>query len=183
MRLGVDEVGVTELMAVTEHSRALSTAAAALLLERLDDEGALVPALAGAPGDEEVRALLAEVGAAVSPAMGWRGVPAFWRILARNPHYLRSMWRKEQVVMREGALSARDKRRTALGVAMSVRARYMIEYHAAILRQAGDGDEAILEILGVVDHYTMLNTLSEGMQIASDIVPPDAGRVDGIDRD
>jgi len=28
------------------------------------------------------------------------------------------------------------------------------------------------EILGVVDHYTTLNTLSEGMQIESDIRPP-----------
>lgn len=171
MRLGLDEVGVTELMAVTEHARAMSTTAAALLLDRLDDEAGLVTP-AGDPGPEEVAALLAEIRAAVPPAMGRADVPALWRILARNPHYLRSTWHKERVVMRDGVLTARDKRRTALGVAMSVRARYMIEYHAAILRQAGDGDEAILEILGVVDHYTTLNTLSEGMQIESDIVPP-----------
>jgi alkylhydroperoxidase/carboxymuconolactone decarboxylase family protein YurZ len=74
--------------------------------------------------------------------------------------------------MRDGALNARDKRRVALGIAMSLRARYMIEYHAALVRRAGDGDAEILEILGVVDHYTTLNTLSEGMQIESDIVPP-----------
>ena len=73
--------------------------------------------------------------------------------------------------MRAGALSARDKRRTAL--AMAMRARYMIEYNAAILCHAGDTDRDILEILGVVDHYTTLNTLSEGMQIDSDIRPPD----------
>jgi hypothetical protein len=29
-----------------------------------------------------------------------------------------------------------------------------------------------LEILGVVDHYTTLNTLSEAMQIEPDIRPP-----------
>ena len=67
---------------------------------------------------------------------------------------------------------ARDKRRTALGVAMAVRGRYMIEYHTAILRNGGDTDRDILEVLGVVDHYTTLNTLSEGMQIDSDIRPP-----------
>jgi len=172
MRLGLDEVAVTELIAVTEHARAMSTTTAGLLLERLDDEGGLVAPLAGEPEDEQVGALLVEIGTAVPPAMGRGDVPALWRILARNPHYLRSTWRKEQVVMREGVLTARDKRRTALGVAMSVRARYMIEYHTAILRQAGDGDTDILEILGVVDHYTTLNTLSEGMQIESDIVPP-----------
>jgi alkylhydroperoxidase/carboxymuconolactone decarboxylase family protein YurZ len=181
MRLGVDEIGVTELMAVTEHARAMSTTAAALLLERLDDEDGLIApvARAGEPmersgdGDSgEVSALLSEIRAAVVPAMGRGTVPALWRILARNVHYLRSTWRKEQVVMRDGALGARDKRRTALGVAMSVRGRYMIEYHAAILRQAGDDDTDLLEILAVVDHYTTLNTLSEGMQIDSDITPP-----------
>jgi alkylhydroperoxidase/carboxymuconolactone decarboxylase family protein YurZ len=171
MRLGVDEVGVTELLAVTEHARALSTTAAALLLERLDDTGGLVAPLDGT-ADPEVAALLAEIAAAVLPGMHRADVPALWRTLARNPHYLRATWRKEQIVMRDGALTARDKRRVALGVAMSVRGRYMIEYHAALLRGAGDGDVEILEILGVVDHYTTLNTLSEGMQIESDIVPP-----------
>jgi len=172
MRLGLDEVGVTELMAVTEHARAMSTTAAGLLLERLDDDAGLVTPVAGDSENEEVGALLAEIRAAVPPALGRREVPALWRILARNPHYLRSTWRKEQVVMREGALGTRDKRRVALGVAMSVRARYMIEYHAAIVRVAGDTETDLLEILGVVDHYTTLNTLSEGMQIESDIVPP-----------
>jgi len=50
--------------------------------------------------------------------------------------------------MNDGVLSAHDKRRTALG-----------------------SERDILEILGVVDLYTTLNTLSEGMQIESDIVP------------
>ena len=172
MRLGVDEVGVTELMGVTEHARAMSTTAAALLLDALDGERALVPPLATAPADATVARLLEEIGAALPALTGRAAVPALWRVLARNPHYLESTWRKEQVVMRAGALTARDKRRTALGVAMSVRARYMIEYHAAILRAAGDDDQDLLEILGVVDHYTTLNTLSEGMQIDSDIRPP-----------
>jgi hypothetical protein len=59
----------------------------------------------------------------------------------------------------------------ALGVAMAVRGRYMIEHSAALLRRAGDDDRDLLEVLGVVDHYTTLNTLSEGMQIDSDIKP------------
>ena len=46
-----------------------------------------------------------------------------------------------------------------------------VEYHAGILRHAGDSDGDLLEILGVVDHYTMLNTLSDAMQIESDIRP------------
>jgi len=172
MRLGVDEVGVTELMGVTEHTRALGTTAAALLLESLDDERALVAPLAAGAASPEVGAILEEIAAWSASALGRPTIPVLWRVLARNPHYLESTWRKELAVMAEGALTMRDKRRVALGVAMALRARYLIEYSTAILRRAGDEDRDILEVLGVVDHYTTLNTLSEGMQIDSDIRPP-----------
>ncbi|HEV8438112.1 MAG TPA: carboxymuconolactone decarboxylase family protein [Methylomirabilota bacterium] len=173
MRLGVDEVGVTELMGVVEHSRALATAAAALLLDSLDSERALVSPAQPSAVDEPTRALLAEIGQWCEGAMGRPVVPALWRVLAHNPHYFEATWAKERALMSDGTLAARDKRRTALGVAMAVRGRYMIEYDTAILRHAGDTDGDVLEILGVVDHYTTLNTLSEGMQIESDIRPPD----------
>src|SRR2546426_9713751 len=123
MRLGLDEVGVTELMAVTEHARAMSTTAAGLLLERLDDDAGLVTPVAGDSENEEVGALLAEIRAAVPPALGRREVPALWRILARNPHYLRSAGRKAQGRVREGGVGTRRKRRVAVGVALSGRAR------------------------------------------------------------
>jgi len=171
MRLGVDEVGVTELMGVTEHTRAMATTAAALLLESLDTAHPLIaPVEAVAEG--EVRTIIDEITEWSTSALGRADIPVLWRILAHNPHYLQSTWRKETAVMADGALAAHDKRRVALGVAMALRGRYMIEYNTAILRRAGDQDRDILEILGVVDHYTTLNTLSEGMQIESDIKPP-----------
>jgi alkylhydroperoxidase/carboxymuconolactone decarboxylase family protein YurZ len=172
MRLGVDETGVTELMGVTEHARALATTAAALLLEGLEGERALIAPVGFETAGAAAQALLQEIARWSETVMGRSAAPTLWRILAWNPHHLESTWRKEAVVMAEGELSARDKRRTALGVAMAVRGRYMIEYHTAVLRHAGDDDRDILEVLGVVDHYTTLNTLSEGMQIESDIRPP-----------
>jgi AhpD family alkylhydroperoxidase len=173
MRLGVDEVGVTELMGVTEHARAMATAADAVLLNSFESKAApLIKPLSPGEGDEVVERLLAEVSAWAATAMGRRTVPTIWRILGRSPHYLEATWRKETSLMAAGALPARDKRRVALGVAMATRSRYMIEYHAAVLRHAGDTDRDLLEVLGVVDHYTTLNTLSEAMQIESDIRPP-----------
>ena len=172
MRLGVDEIGVTELMGVTEHSRCLAVVAAGLLLDGLDAEPSLLPPLDPAAADGPVRALLDDVRAAHEASMGSDRIPALWRALARNVHYLESTWRKEQVVMRGEALAARDKRRVALGIAMNAGSRYMIEYHTAILRHAGDTDGDLLEVLGVVDHYNCLNTRSDGMQIPSDIRPP-----------
>lgn len=172
MRLGVDEVGVTELVGVTEHARAMATAAAALLLESLDSEAALIEPVGPGEPEEPVQGLLAEVSDWTLTAMGRRTVPMIWRVLGRNLYQLEATWRKEMALMAAGALPARDKRRVALGVAMATRTRYMIEYHAAVLRHAGDTDRDFLEVLGVVDHYTTLNTVSEAMQIESDIRPP-----------
>jgi AhpD family alkylhydroperoxidase len=86
-------------------------------------------------------------------------------------HYLESTWRKDQVVMAAGKLAVRDKRLVALGVAMNGGCTYLIEYHAHILRRAGATDRDLLEVMGVVDHYNALNTMSEAMQIESDIRP------------
>jgi alkylhydroperoxidase/carboxymuconolactone decarboxylase family protein YurZ len=171
MRLGVDEVGVTELMGVSEHTRALATAAAGLCLDALEAERALVSPLDPGTAEEPAKALLEEIAAWADEATGYRVAPVLWRVLAHNPHYIEATWRKKRALMADGALSAHDKRRTALGVAMAIRGRYMIEYNAAILKHAGDTDRDILEILGAVDHYTTRNTLSEGMQIESDIRP------------
>jgi hypothetical protein len=169
MRLGVDEAGVTELIAVVEHARCLVVVAGALMLEHLGDAPRLVAAVDPATAPEPARAVLAEIAASLPPGMP---VPGLWRALARNPHHLESTWRKEQVVMAAGGLSALDKRRVALAVAMSSRSSYMVDYQSAIVRSAGDDDAAVLEVLGVVDHYTALNTLSDAMQIDSDIRPP-----------
>lgn len=172
MRLGVDEVGVTELMGVTEHTRALATAAAGLCLDSLESTRSIVSPIDSGAAEAAVKAVLEEIAAWAETAMGRPGAPILWRVLAGNPHYIEATWRKERALMDDGALLARDKRRTALGVAMAMRGRYMIEYNAAVLRHAGDTDHDLLEVLGVVDHYTTLNTLSEGMQIESDIRPP-----------
>lgn len=172
MRLGVDKVGVTELMGVTEHSRAMATAAAALLLDSLGTEAALIAPLPPGGGDPAIESVLGEITGWARAAMGAPGAPTIWRVLARNPHYLEATWRKERSLMTAGVLGERDKRRVALAVAMATRGRYMIEYHTTVLRKAGDTDRDLLEILGVVDHYTTLNTMSEAMQIESDIRPP-----------
>jgi AhpD family alkylhydroperoxidase len=171
MRLGVDEVGVTEVMGVTEHARATATAAAALLLDALDGARSLVPPVEPDTAEEPAPSLLAGIAEWSRASMGRSDIPILWRILAGNPRYLEATWRKDAAVMADGAIGARDKRRIALGVAMAVGGRYMIEYHAAVLRHAGETDREILEVLGVVDHFTTLNTLSDAMQIESDIRP------------
>jgi hypothetical protein len=84
MRLGVGEVGVTELMGVTEHTRAIATAAAGLLLDSLDSERALVPPLDPGAAEGSVKALLEEIAGWAEAAMGRRVAPVLWRVLAHE---------------------------------------------------------------------------------------------------
>lgn len=177
MRLGVDEVGVTELMAVAEHTRAMAALARGLVVQPdILAEPVGRPALVALANPDQVeepqRSILREIRAWALEAMGMDRVPNLWRAIGSNPHYLESTWRKDRVVMAGGKLAARDKRLVALGVAMNLGCTYLIEYHAAILRRAGCTDRDLLEVMGVVDHYNALNTLSDGMQIPSDIKPP-----------
>ena len=177
MRLGVDEVGVTELMAVAEHTRSMSALARGLVvLPDIPDRPAGRPALVALADPEAVeeptRSLCAEIRAHAREALGMERIPNLWRAIGSNPHYLESTWRKDRVVMTAGKLTARDKRLVALGVAMNAGCTYLIEYHAAVLRRAGCADRDLLEVMGVVDHYNSLNTMSEAMQIDSDIRPP-----------
>jgi hypothetical protein len=81
MRLGVDETGVTELMGVTEHTRAMATTASALLLESLADEASLIAPVSAGTGGPEVEALLAGMGAWAEDALGELKVPLVWRVL------------------------------------------------------------------------------------------------------
>ncbi len=180
MRLGLDEAAVTELLAATEHAHALAVVAAGLLLDGLGSTAGLVGPTAAEPAGEEAAAVLAEIAAWAEGALG-AGVPALWRALAANPFHLEATWRKERALMQDARLTARDKRRVALGVAMNARVRYAIEYHAAVLRRAGDTGADLLEVLGVVDHFNALNLITSAMQIESDIRPP-AGSADGRPR-
>ena len=178
MRLGLDEVGVTEVMGVAEHTRAMSALARGLvILPDIPDPPAAgrpaLVALADADAvDEPARSIFVEIRGFAREALGMDRVPNLWGAIGNNPHYLESTWRKDQVVMTAGKLAARDKRLVALGVAMNGGCTYLIEYHAAILRRAGCTDRDLLEVMGVVDHYNSLNTLSDGMQLESDIRPP-----------
>jgi alkylhydroperoxidase/carboxymuconolactone decarboxylase family protein YurZ len=172
MRLGVDEVGVTELMAVAEHSEALCKVAGALLLDEDHPERALLPLPQPEALDPGARQALEEICATLPGVPLTPRLPALWLALAANPHHLEATWRKEQVVMRDGAVASRDKERVALAVSMNRISPYMIRYRTALLRAAGAGDEEIMEILGVVDHFNSLNLLTDAMQVESDIRPP-----------
>jgi hypothetical protein len=175
MRLGLDEQGVTELMAAADHARGLGKLAAGLrlapeILQAPDGAGLLRPVADGAGGGRVDR-VLDEIRAWAKDELGVDRVPGLWRAIAHRPAYLDAVWRREQAVMAEGRLTRFQKRCVGYAVAVNSVAPYMIDWYAAALRRRDLDDAGFVEVLAVIDYFNNLNTLADGMDIESDIRP------------
>lgn len=177
MRMGYTEVGVTELIAVTEHASGISKLALGILLapDVVQPPPSGRSSLVGLPTDDEldpdVRTLLAEIGAREQERLGLDRLPNVWRLLALDPHYLKAAWQKHEFALRAGQLDGFSKLAAALAVAMSVGCRYFIEYFSLAFRRAGASPRQVLQVAAIVDHFNSFNTLADGMAIESDIYP------------
>lgn len=175
MRLGLDEQGVTELMAAVDHASGLTKLAAGLRLapEMLEDPGrsGLLRPLRDDEVDGRVAGLLAEVRAWAKEQLGIDRVPALWGVLGHHPIYLEAVWRRERALMGDGAVTRFQKLCVGFALAANNTSPYMIDYYAAALRRRGLDEHGFLEILAVVDYFNNLNTLADAMDIESDIKP------------
>jgi alkylhydroperoxidase family enzyme len=175
MRLGLDEQGVTELMAAADHARGLAKLAAGLRLDAdvpgPPERPGLLRAVADAEAGPRVQEVLEAIRAWAKGELGIDHVPALWRAVAHRPVYLDALWRRERALMAEGRLTAFQKRCIGYAVAVNSVAPYMIAWYAAALRRLGLDDAGFVEVLAVVDYFNNLNTLADGMDIESDIVP------------
>ena len=111
MRLGLDEQGVTELMAAVDHASGLTKLAAGLRLEPdVPDpppgpaRGLVRPLDEGA-AEGRVGAIFAEIRAWAAASLGIDHVPALWRALGHHPVYLDAVWRRERALMADGAVT------------------------------------------------------------------------------
>ena len=170
LRLGLDERGITEIMAIAEHVVSVIAAGEGLRLRPdvpAPPTGAateLVDLAASAP--DEANSTLGEIATSAKAALGIDHVPAFWRALSRRPRLLDVVWAKHKLVMAAGQLDANAKLAVALSVAMNKRSPYWTSYLAQQGRCAGVlDDDVILEIAGATLHYASFNTISHGMML------------------
>ncbi len=175
MRLGLDERGVTELMAAADHARGLAKLATGLRLEPDISAPSAQPGLLSPVGDREpgerVAGLFAEIRGWAREDLGIDRVPGLWRAIAHHPVYLDAVWRREQAIMADGALTRFHKRCIGFAIAANGGSPYMIDWYAAALRRLGLDEHGFVEALAVVDYFNNLNTLADGMDIESDIRP------------
>ena len=175
MRLGLDEQGVTELMAAADHARGLAKLAAGLRLEPEVLETPTRSPLLAPPSDDaaggRVAGLFEEIHGWAKDELGIDRVPMLWRLVAHRPVYLDALWKREQALMADGRVTRFQKRCVGYAVAVNSVAPYMIDWYAASLRRLGLEDSGFVEMLAVVDYFNNLNTLADGMEIESDIKP------------
>jgi hypothetical protein len=170
LRLGLDERGITEIMAIAEHVVSVIAAAEGLRLRPDVPERPTGPAteLVGLRSEvhDDVRSTLGEIARVAKDTLGIDHVPAFWRALAQRPRLLDSVWVKHRLVLGAGQLDAHAKLAVALSVAMNKRSPYWTSYLAQLGRCTGAfDDDVIVEIAGATLHYAAFNTISHGMML------------------
>jgi hypothetical protein len=65
------------------------------------------------------------------------------------------------------ASHARPTHHHTLACAALAGSRYFVEYYQAAYRRLGFDDAAVVELAGLVNHYTSFNTISHGFQLES----------------
>ncbi len=99
-------------------------------------------------------------------------VPNMYKAMANDPEYLASSWNKIQAVMGgTGKLDSLTKDIIALTVSVMSGCEYCIGVYMSAVRHGGLDDQAILELLAVVDTYRGLNQLNIGLQLEPDERP------------
>ncbi len=70
-----------------------------------------------------------------------------------------------------GKLDRKTKEVIALAVSATNNCEYCINAHTAALKHMGFDDEALTELMAVVDQFNGFNKLLEGLQVESDLMP------------
>ena len=108
----------------------------------------------------------------IKSTLGIDFVPNMYKAMANDPDYLASSWNKIQAVMGgTGELDRLTKDIIALTVSVMSGCEYCIGAYMSAVRHGGLDDQAILELLAVVDTYRGLNQLNIGLQLEPDERP------------
>ena len=115
--------------------------------------------------EEEATGKVKEIYDEIKAARGLARVPNFWKTIAVNPDYLEVTWNNLKTVMKPGKLDRVTKEIIAVAVSATNNCEYCILSHTDALRQLGLDDEAIMEIMAVVDFFNGSNSVASGLRI------------------
>jgi AhpD family alkylhydroperoxidase len=92
-------------------------------------------------------------------------IPNFWQALSNNPDHLEATWQKLKTVMTPGKLDLLTKEIIALAVSITNNCTY------AAVKRLGLDNEAVAEVIAVVDVFNGTNSLANAYQVEPDVTP------------
>ncbi len=121
---------------------------------------------------EEATGKLQEIYQEIMETLGIDFVPNMYQAMASKPSYLEANWNRTKTIMQEpGKLDKLTKEIIAVAVSAVGGCDYCISVHTAAVRRLGLDDEAIVELMAVVDLFIGLNHFNMGMQVEPDEKP------------
>jgi AhpD family alkylhydroperoxidase len=122
--------------------------------------------------EDEARGQVRSVYEEIRETLNIDFVPNMYKVMAINPAYLAATWDKIKAVMHQPCqLDTMTKDIIALTVSMMSGCDYCISVYTAAVRNLGLGDEAIGEIIAVVDLFSGLNRFNISAQVEPDEKP------------
>lgn len=122
--------------------------------------------------EEEATSPVKEIYEEIKSVLGIDFIPNLYRTMAVKPGYLEANWHKVKAVMaEEGKLDRLSKEIIAIAVSAVNGCDYCLWVHTAAAKKLGMDDEAIVELMAVVDLFSGLNKLVEGLRIEPDEKP------------
>jgi uncharacterized peroxidase-related enzyme len=121
---------------------------------------------------EEATGKLQEIYQEIMETLGIDFVPNMYQAMGHKPSYLEANWNRTKTIMQEpGKLDKLTKEIIAVAVSAVGGCDYCISVHTAAVRRLGLDDEAIFELMAVVDLFIGLNHFNVGMQVEPDEKP------------
>ncbi len=115
--------------------------------------------------EEEATGKVKEIYEEIKATRGLAAVPNFWKAIAGNPAYLEVTWNNLKTVMKPGKLDRVTKEIIAVAVSATNNCEYCLHSHTDALRALGLDDEALLELMAVVDFFNGSNAVPSGLRI------------------
>ncbi|MGH7364108.1 MAG: carboxymuconolactone decarboxylase family protein [Candidatus Methylomirabilales bacterium] len=116
---------------------------------------------------EEVQELYRQIKA----GFGAGQVPNVYRVLANNPHVLAAALDNRRRIMEEGGLDPKLKEWLGWATVVLANNAFGIKTHTARLKKLGVSSAEILEALAVLQYFTGISTMINGLAMAEDVNP------------
>ncbi len=104
-------------------------------------------------------------------------IPNFWKVIAVNPDLLEQVWGQLKTLMhpeavgRQSNLTPAIREMIAVAVSATNGCSYCVNSHTAILKKHGINEETIGEVLAIAGLFNQTNSLADGFQVVSDVLP------------